>query len=184
MADTNLTKIDMYEQAIAQTDTTSINEDTLYNIKDMPVGGITNAQMVLFTQSTHLGLLPVGAVFKCIDSGTYTKGQFYKYTGNSWVAEEVLMDFNQVERKLIEETYTITSNSWMALSSSEPFTYQTTVTATYTIGNNTEVGIINDQPVLFANYGFIVGSVSGQNVTLYAIEQPDTSVTLKIGYRG
>ena len=82
------------------------------------------------------------------------------------------------------ETYTITSNSWTALSSSEPFTYQTTVTATYTIGNDTEVGIINDQPVLFANYGFIVGSVSGQNVTLYAIGQPDTSVSLTIGYRG
>lgn len=184
MADTNLTKIDMYEQTIAQTDTTSINENALYNIKDMPVGGITNAQMVLFTQSAHLGLLPVGAVFKCTDSGTYIQGQFYKYTGNSWVAEEVLMDFNQVERKVVEETYTIASNSWTALSSSEPFTYQTSVYATYTVGGDTEVGIINDQPVLFANYGFIVGNVVGKNVTIYAIAQPDTNVTLKIGYRG
>ena len=184
MPDTNLTKIDLYEQTIAQTDTTLINDNYQYDIKDMPVGGITNAQMILFTQSVHLGLLPVGAVFKCIDSGTYTKGQFYKYTGNSWVAEEVLMNFSQVERKLIEETYTITSNSWTALSSSEPFAYQTTVAATYTIGNDTEVGIINDQAVLFANYGFLVGSISGQNVTIYSIAQPDTSVTLKVGYRG
>lgn len=84
----------------------------------------------------------------------------------------------------VEETYTIASNSWTALSSSEPFTYQTSVYATYTVGGDTEVGIINDQPVLFANYGFIVGNVVGKNVTIYAIAQPDTNVTLKIGYRG
>lgn len=82
------------------------------------------------------------------------------------------------------ETYTIASNSWTSLASSDPFKYQTTVTATYTIGNDTEVGIINDQAVLFANYGFLVGSVSGQSVTIYSIAQPDSSVTLKVGYRG
>lgn len=257
MADTNLNKIDLYEQTIAQTDTTQIDENSQYDIKDMPVGGITNAQMTLLTQSTHLGLLPIGAVFKCIDSGTYIKGQFYKYTGTSWEVEKVLVDeatysmsgiiklgsntqstepvetasstpnrqypiqadsngrisvnvpwtdtnttysngdglnlsaqnvfsvnFNAVEKKITQETYTVASNSWTALASSEPFTYQTTITATYTIGNDTEVGIINDQAVLFANYGFIVGSVSGQSVTIYSIAQPNTSVTLKVGYRG
>ena len=276
MADINLTKIDLFEQTIAQTDTTSINDNYQYDIKDMPVGGITNAQMVLFTQSAHLGLLPVGAVFKCIDSGTYTQGQFYKYTGNSWVEEPArtyetfnsnwvtngtitqfmqsvendasatkgmvylgeltcsdlpfvgngdavveIIDGTGTEKVIVlslnsgdvapyywrytywvisgtphssgwvsfvptavEETYTIASNSWTALSSSEPFTYQTSVYATYTVGGDTEVGIINDQPVLFANYGFIVGNVVGKNVTIYAIAQPDTNVTLKIGYRG
>ena len=94
------------------------------------------------------------------------------------------VDFTKVEKSMTEESYTITSNSWTALASSEPFKFSTTVTATYTIGNDTEVGIINDQAVLFANYGFIVGSVSGQNVTIYSIAQPDTSVTLKVGYRG
>ena len=93
------------------------------------------------------------------------------------------VDFNMVEKKATEESYTIASNSWTALASSEPFKFSTTVTATYTIGNDTEVGIINDQAVLFANYGFIVGSVSGQNVIIYSIAQPDSSVTLKVGYR-
>lgn len=98
----------------------------------------------------------------------------------------VVLDADDVgaEKKATEESYTITSNSWTALASSEPFEFSTTVTATYEIGNDTEVGIINDQAVLFANYGFLVGSVSGQNVTIYAIAQPDTSVTLKVGYRG
>lgn len=83
-----------------------------------------------------------------------------------------------------EESYTIATTDWTALSDSEPFTYSATVTATHTIGTDTEVGIINDQPVLFANYGFIVGAVNGQSVTIYSIEQPSASVTLKIGYKG
>lgn len=80
------------------------------------------------------------------------------------------------------ETYTI--SSWTALSSSSPYTYQATVTATATIGNNTIVELINDQAVLFATYGFAIGSVSGQNITIYSIGQPSSSVTLKVSIGG
>lgn len=75
------------------------------------------------------------------------------------------------------ESYTI--SSWTALSSSSPYTYQATVTATATIGNDTVVELINDQAVLFATYGFAIGSISGQSVTIYSIGEPDSSVTLK-----
>lgn len=122
----------------------------------------------------------------------YKKSQFNYVEGEFRHEEEVLKDgeiatTDEVavkEDKATIEAYTIASNSWTSLASSEPFKFSTTVTATYTIGNDTEVGIINDQAILFANYGFIVGSVSGQNVTIYAIAQPDTSVSLTVGYRG
>lgn len=81
------------------------------------------------------------------------------------------------------ESYTIASASWSALSSSDPYTYSATVTATTTIGANTIVHLLNDQPVAFANYGFAVASVSGQTVTIYSIDQPDSSVTLSINYK-
>ena len=80
------------------------------------------------------------------------------------------------------ETYTI--SSWTALSSSSPYTYQATVTATATIGANTIVELFNDQAVLFATYGFAIGSVSGQNITIYSIGEPSSSVTLKVGIGG
>lgn len=80
------------------------------------------------------------------------------------------------------ETYTV--SSWTSLASSEPYTYSATVTATHTIGNDTVIELINDQAVLFATYGFAVGSVSGQSVTIYSIGEPSSSVSLKIGYRG
>lgn len=81
------------------------------------------------------------------------------------------------------ESYTIATSDWSSLASSSPYTYSTTVTATTTIGNNTIVHLLNDQPVLFSTYGFAVGSVSGQNVTIYSIGQPSSSVTLKINYK-
>lgn len=82
------------------------------------------------------------------------------------------------------ESYTIASASWTALSASSPYTYSATVTATYTIGNNTIAELINDNAVAFSNYGFSIGSISGQNVTIYSIGQPSASVTLKVNYKG
>lgn len=81
------------------------------------------------------------------------------------------------------ESYTIATSDWSSLASSSPYTYSTTVTATTTIGNDTIVHLLNDQPVLFSTYGLAVGAVSGQNVTIYSIGQPSASVTLKINYK-
>ena len=82
------------------------------------------------------------------------------------------------------ETYTIVTSDWSALSSSSPYTYQATVTATYTIGNSTVAELLNDSPVDFATYGFAIGSISSQSVTIYSIGQPSASVSLKINYKG
>lgn len=82
------------------------------------------------------------------------------------------------------ETYTIATADWSALSSSSPYTYQATVTATYTIGANTIAELLNDSPVAFATYGFAIGSISSQSVTIYSIGQPSASVSLKINYKG
>jgi hypothetical protein len=82
------------------------------------------------------------------------------------------------------ETYTIATADWTALSNSSPYDYQATVTATYTIGNNTIAELLNDAPVEFATYGFAIGSISSQSVTIYSIGQPSGSETLKINYKG
>lgn len=82
------------------------------------------------------------------------------------------------------ESVTIATTDWTALASSDPYDYSATVTLTATIGANSTVELINDQAVLFGTYGFAIGSVSGQNVTIYSIGQPDTSVTLKLNVKG
>ena len=82
------------------------------------------------------------------------------------------------------EKYTIASSGWTAVAGVEPFAYQTTVTASYAITDDTEVGIVNNNPILFAQYGFVVASVSGQSITIYATKQPTDDVELLVEYRG
>lgn len=94
-----------------------------------------------------------------------------------------------VEKKLagggsVTETTTLAPTDWTALSSSDPYTYQATITATATIGANSIVELFNDNAVTFATYGFAIGSVSGQNITIYSIGQPSASVDLTIGIGG
>lgn len=95
----------------------------------------------------------------------------------------VLFDLD-VEQKAIDETYTISSESWSVLTNSSPYTYSATVTAIYEIGEKTEIGTINNQPILFANYGFVVGAISGQTITIYAIDKPTESVNVSVRFRG
>lgn len=83
------------------------------------------------------------------------------------------------------ETLTIATTDWTALSSSDPYDYSATVTATTTISATSTVELINDQAVLFGTYGFAIGSVDTVNNTLtfYSIGQPSASVSLTIKVR-
>lgn len=82
------------------------------------------------------------------------------------------------------ESTTIATSDWAPLASSDPYDHSATVTLTATIGANSIVELVNDQAVLFGTYGFAIGSISGQNVVIYSIGQPDASVTLKLNVKG
>lgn len=86
--------------------------------------------------------------------------------------------------KTIYETKYIQTTDWIALSNNAPYTYFTTTTATTTISENAIVELINDNPVLFATYGFAIDSVNNQNIIIYSINQPDSVVSLTIGIGG
>lgn len=83
------------------------------------------------------------------------------------------------------ESYTIVTSDWTALSASSPYTYQATVTATATLTNNSILELINDDAVSFATYGFAIGSVDVPNnqMTIYSVGQPSASVTLKVNIK-
>lgn len=97
----------------------------------------------------------------------------------SWV----LFD-TDVETRPVDETYSISEAQWQALNDNEPYTYMASVTATYTIGTKTEVGILNNSPALFATYGFVVGTVNNQTVQIFSIDKPTTNISLTVRYRG
>lgn len=112
-----------------------------------------------------------------------TKINIFQGTENAGKTFMVGQDGNAVLQtiKPVTETFTIESAPWSALSDSSPYTYSATITLTTTLDTNSIVELINNQPVLFATYGFAIGSISGQVATIYSIGQPSENVTLTIG---
>lgn len=82
------------------------------------------------------------------------------------------------------ENHTIVASAWTALSGSAPYTYSATVTVSAEISETSIIELYNNNAVLFAKYGFAIGAVSGQTVTVYSIGQPTESVALTIQIGG
>lgn len=84
----------------------------------------------------------------------------------------------------MSETFSVAASEWNDLSDGSPFTKQAAITATAAIGADTLVELINDNAVAFGTYGFAIGGVTGQVITIYALSAPSASVTLKIEIGG
>lgn len=86
----------------------------------------------------------------------------------------------------VDENVSVATGDWGALVNSSPYTHSATKTLTAQIGAGSIVELINDNAVLFAAYGFAIGSVDVANnaITLYSIGAPDVSATLKVNVRG
>lgn len=82
------------------------------------------------------------------------------------------------------ENHTIVTSAWTTLSGSAPYTYAATVTVTAEISEASIIELYNNNAVLFATYGFAIGAVNGQAVTVYSIGKPTESVTLTIQIGG
>ena len=121
---------------------------------------------------------PVGVIYAPTNSGTI--GQILQSNGANnaptWI------DMPSTAPTLEEQT--IESASWTSLSGQTPYTYSATITLTTTLDTNSIVELINNQPALFATYGFAIGSISGQVATIYSIGQPSESVTLTLEVTG
>lgn len=80
MANLNKIVIRNLEQAAAL----PLDQNNLYEITDYPVGGITNSVMAAALTPTYNAFFRVGETFICTDTGTYTKGRAYRFTGTAW----------------------------------------------------------------------------------------------------
>lgn len=82
------------------------------------------------------------------------------------------------------ESFAIQASAWTALADKSPFTYSATVIAAAPIGDDTMVELTNSDAVAFAKYGFSIGAVSGQSITVYSVGAPTESTVLKIKIGG
>lgn len=78
---------------------------------------------------------------------------------------------------LVKETHTI--SSWTADATLDPFAYKADITASATIGSNTILSLDIDTITATAN-GIAIGAVNGQVVSIYAVNKPAESITIKL----
>lgn len=80
-------------------------------------------------------------------------------------------------------TATVASSAWTSDANIAPFDYKATITLAVNINTNTIVELVNNNAVAFATYGFSIGDVTGQVVTIYSIGQPSANIDflIKVG---
>lgn len=81
------------------------------------------------------------------------------------------------------ESATIAASDWTSDSTISPFTKKATKTITATIGANSVVSLSMDVVAQAAN-GIVIGNVSGQTVTFYAVSAPTAATTVKVIIEG
>ena len=139
--------------------------------------------------STYSKVADVQQTLQQLQNGTIVVGQATNATnaandgqGQNIVATYATKTENaaKLDAPTVEQ-FSIPTTSWTALSGADPFTVSATVTATTPIGADATIELYNDQPVAFSQYCFSIASVSGQTLTIYALETPTSAVTLTVG---
>ena len=160
------------------------------NIRQFKVGssvaGLTDIQALLShltgnpTYDVYNATKPTPCFVFCTESNICWKLQYDGETNGLRAYKVVNLPF---AIKPNNETFTITSNDWVSDGNIAPFDYKTTVTITTTISANTIVELVNNNAVAFATYGFSIGDVTGQVVTIYSIGQPSANIDflIKVG---
>lgn len=74
----------------------------------------------------------------------------------------------------------IGATQWGPLTNTDPYTYYVTL-AVNTIPDGKIVELYNNNPVLFAEYGFCFANVQESAITVYALEKPNTAIQLTYG---
>lgn len=94
---------------------------------------------------------------------------------------------DDVQKRLndtVTNYYQVSISSYTALTDKEPFLFSSQAQLPFSIGTTTVIELINNDPILYANYGFQIASIENSSITIYMLAQPTSTTTLTIGVRG
>ena len=93
---------ELKDLTLEELESEAIDENTLYNIKDYPIGGISSLQMVNALKPEQIGFYQIGSVYLCTDDySDYIKHHFYRFDYNeetdtySWVDTKAGADIDK-----------------------------------------------------------------------------------------
>lgn len=136
---------------------------------------VTNNEML--NALTDGGFVDLQLVMPEDDSG-YQLGHVYQFR----IINDVY-SWEDITAGGVKQTvpYTIVITDWVSLSDKSPFDHKFDITFEPERTDDI-VELINDNAVLFANYGFAIGEADSSKISIYAIGKPATSVTLTVVY--
>lgn len=90
------------------------------------------------------------------------------------------LEDKQIDTVFTKEEIMIDSSQWSVIDGyAEPYLYYTIVQLENLTLESESVELINNQPILFAKYGFVIATIrEGTKVEIYALELPTDMVTL------
>lgn len=93
---------------------------------------------------------------------------------------KITVNTTAISDKVQYGTVTIPSTDWTALVGNVDYTYYCDITldSSLNLGASDMVELVNDNPNLFMEYGFVIASIVSNTMTIYVVEEPATSVTL------
>lgn len=110
---------------------------------------------------------------------TITIDNKLSFTSTNPVENKVITaSLENLRLSLTPQMETITIATFEKAEDIEPYTHIGTATLTTPITENSTIELINNNAILFGTYGFAIGSVDWQNLTIYSIEAPTKSVDL------
>lgn len=95
------------------------------------------------------------------------------------------LEDKQIDTVFTKEEVMIDSSQWSIIDGyAEPYIYSTIVQLSSLNLESESVELINNQPILFAKYGFVIATIhEGTKVEIYALELPIDIVTLTFEVR-
>lgn len=95
------------------------------------------------------------------------------------------LENKQIDTVFIKEEIMIDSSQWDLINGyTEPYIYSAIVQLSSLNLESESIELINNQPILFAKYGFVIAAIhEGTKVEIYTLEPPVDMVTLTFEVR-
>ena len=120
---------------------------------------------------------------KSITSGDVSYSDSIEYESGTIGAKVKYIDNKY---KVESENVTVSEDSWERIpdESVEPYIFSSVVQVQHTIGENTKVELINNNAVMFAQYGFAIADADEEYITFYSVKKPSNDVSLRVEFMG
>ena len=153
------------------------NSYAFINMPTLKYDGITNFTILIYQNDTLLQT----AIFSRVINKRVDANDTINITREEYEYLLSLIGKNSSNNNAIIESAIVNKDDFIELNddNKEPYLFYANINLNNLNENTFSIELINDNLLLFANYGFAIYSVNENIVTIYSMDKPEKDVTLK-----